>query len=106
MTPAPTCWLAKFRPDVPCDGKLVKAHLIPRQLMRREVRDDRLADALWDRRGWVWACGGPTGIGGHHGMLDTSRTLRVPRLELPVVLEEFAEELGLSWWLDREYGHR
>jgi hypothetical protein len=37
-------------------------------------------------------------------MLDASRSLRVPRYRLPPGLEEFCSELGLGWWLDREYG--
>jgi hypothetical protein len=37
-------------------------------------------------------------------MLDTSRKLRIARAELPPAVEEFAAELGLVWWLDREYG--
>lgn len=59
-----------------------------------------------DARSWVWGCGGPTGIGGHHGRLDSRGCdpLRIPRYRLPPGLEEFAEELGLGWWLDREYG--
>lgn len=86
----------------PCDGRLVRAHLIRRQVIRREVGDAH----AWDPRCWVPCCGGPTGCGGHHGMLDQSRRLRVPRDRLPVGVEEFAAEFGLGWWLDREYGTR
>jgi hypothetical protein len=57
-----------------------------------------------DGRVFVLACGGATGIGGHHGQLDSSRTIRVPRHRLPPELEEFAAEHGLGWFLDREYG--
>jgi hypothetical protein len=59
---------------------------------------------LWDARCWVWMCGGPTGVGGHHGMLDYARTLRIPRHVLPPELEEFAVEYGLEWSLERDYG--
>jgi hypothetical protein len=82
----------------PCDGRLVRAHLIPKQLLKREHLSQ------WDPRVWVPCCGGPTGIGGHHGMLDHSRTLKIPRGALPIAVEEFARETGLTWWLDREYG--
>ena len=111
------CWLAQFA-STPCDGRLVKAHLIPRQLLRREcpngftVEDEdgaytiALDKLIEDRSTWVWACGGPMGDGGHHGMLDQSRTLRVPRAMLPRRVEWFAEALGLEWWLDRTYGPR
>jgi hypothetical protein len=102
---------------------LVRAHLIPKQVIRRGVISARriapgdrwpvtvdqraeLARILWDERSWVPCCGGPMGNGGHHGMLDQSRRLRVPRDRLPVAVEEFAAELNLSWWLDREYGPR
>lgn len=102
------CFLARFS-DRPCDGRLVKAHLIPRQTLKREVcgaTGTRLLylDVVNDPRSWVWACGGPLGNAGHHGMLDASRTLRIPRDRLPLALEDFAAELGLGWWLDREYG--
>lgn len=92
------CWLAQFS-EKPCDGRLRRCHLIPKQVIKREAQL-----SVWDARSWVWGCGGPTGVGGHHGMLDSSRTLRIPRDRLPAGLEEFAAELGLSWWLDRTYG--
>lgn len=108
-----TCWLAQFS-AVPCDGRLVKAHLIPKQRIRREVTSRRgvavdvparavLYSILWDERCWIPACGGPTGIGGHHGMLD-GRVLAVPRGALPDGLEAYAVEHGLAWSLDRDYG--
>jgi hypothetical protein len=43
------------------------------------------------------------GNGGHHGMLDTARTLRIPLTSLPQGTIELAVELGIDWWLDREY---
>jgi hypothetical protein len=121
----------------PCDGALVRAHLVPRQLLKREfphgaswqpreerwvnywpleAQDAALNEERWahrslralmdDPRCWVPCCGGPMGNGGHHGMLDQSRRLRIPRERLPAEVEEFAAELNLSWWLDREYGSR
>lgn len=92
------CFLAQFS-DRPCDGQHRKAHLLPKQLLKREG-----VHAVWDDRVWVWACGGPMGNGGHHGMLDHSRTLRIPRQAVPAAVEEAAAEFGLAWWLDREYG--
>lgn len=117
----------------PCDGRLIRAHLIPQGRIRWRFRRGayRLAgettwtpvsrhvlvpdlgpgghskplDAvLWDERVWVPMCGGPTGIGGHHGQLDYSGKLRIPRELLPPGLEEFAREHGLVWSLDRDYG--
>jgi hypothetical protein len=107
------CWLAQFS-DKPCDGRLVRCHLLPQQLINRTVKSanpgvhkkaliDLLAVAIRDPRGWVWGCGGLHGNAGHHGMLDQSRTLRVPYEALPPELLEFASELGVTWWLDREY---
>jgi len=81
-----------------CDGRLVRCHLIPKQTIRGAGGD------VWDRRAWVWGCGGPTGVGGHHGMLDQSRKLRLPRSAIPAGVEELALELGLCWWLDETYG--
>lgn len=86
-----------------CDGRLVRVHLIPKHLLRREFpkRWRRYAE---NPRTWVWGCGGVVGNAGHHGMLDQSRTLRIPRSSIPREVEEFAAELGLTWYLDREYG--
>lgn len=98
-----TCWLAdngvmeNDRPMPPCDGRLVRCHLVKQQVIQRRGHDP------WDSRAWVWGCGGPQGNGGHHGMLDQSRKLRIPRERLPAAVEEFASELDLVWWLDREY---
>ena len=98
------CWLALFGvmehgdPMGPCDGRLVRCHLIPKPLLVRAQ------GKVWDRRAWVWGCGGETGINGHHGMLDNSRTLRIPRGKLPTGLEALAQELELEFYLDRTYG--
>lgn len=100
MTTQPSCWFARLPGASACDGRLVRCHLIPRQTIRREVS----RSAVLDIRTWVWGCGGPMGVGGHHGMLDYSRTLRIPRNRLPAQVEEFAAEHGLTWWLDRTYG--
>ena len=100
------CWLGAFGylehgdPMTPCSGRLVRCHLIPRQLLKQQHHPE------WDRRAWVWGCGGIVGNGGHHGMLDSSRTLRLRREAIPAGVEELAYELGLLWWLDRTYGER
>jgi hypothetical protein len=91
-------------PMPPCEGQLVRAHLIPKQQLLKAVPAERSGEIVNDTRGWVWACGGPTGIGGHHGMFDQSRTLRVARDRIPEATVELAEELGLTWWLDKTYG--
>lgn len=125
----PICFFASFPDAGPCDGALIRAHLVPRQLLKREYPHGAvLIEGQWQRRAirqpaarnacrtlrqlcddprsWVPCCGGPMGLSGHHGQLDQSRTLRIPRELLPTAVEEFAAELGLLWYLDREYGPR
>lgn len=137
--PSERCFFAGLPDAGLCDGRLVRCHLLPKRVMRREYpegalwllgRPEGVSQRVWrrdhleavvtipverrvgiatlefDERSWVWGCGGPCGNSGHHGMLDVARTLRVPRPLLPGGLEEFAASLGLSWWLDREYGEK
>jgi hypothetical protein len=110
---------------VPCDGLLDAAHLIRGQKIRHAfplgawrwpggewiptTRADVLHDALevktvdelvYDPSIGVPACRR------HHGMLDTARTLRIPREALPEGVTEFARAYGLLWWIDTEYTHR
>lgn len=99
------CYLGKHgvsdsaRPLGPCSGQLIRAHLIPQQLLKREGH----AAAIVDPRSWVPACGGITGITGHHGAFDTARTLRLPFEALPAGTVALAAELGLTWYLERTY---
>jgi hypothetical protein len=107
VTYTPGCWFAQNVIGCgPCDGRLVRCHLIPKQLLKREAASRHRVSGANDERVWVWGCGGPMGNGGHHGQLDHSRTLRIHRDVLPPGLEEFAREWNLEWWLDREYGPR
>lgn len=119
-----TCYLARHgkmeggRPMAPCVGRLVRAHLIRQQvienriktLAREQGKPPDLAvmacqHIIWHKAVWVWACGGEGyGSEGHHGMLDHTRKLKLPRSAIPADCEQFAEELGLTWWLDRTYG--
>jgi hypothetical protein len=102
------CWFARLPDAGPCDGGLVRCHLISKQLLKREFphgfEGRALAVLQADPRSWVWGCGGPTGIGGHHGQLDHSRKLKIPRDLLPIGVEEMVDELGITAWLEREYG--
>jgi hypothetical protein len=106
-----------------CFGPLIRAHLIPKQRIKREwdsacaarsrgvaltpvqeaLTARELGEIVWDARCWVPCCGGMTGIAGHHGMLDAWK-LRIPRVELPPAVEEFAAQYGLGWSLERDYG--
>lgn len=89
-----------------CDGQLKRAHLIPKQVICRElgfprqsILRTRLQQAVvWDERVWRPACEL------HHHRLDYSRTVKLLRRELPESVEEYAAEYGLVWWLEREYG--
>lgn len=111
--PSGVCWFSEHVPDAgPCSGGLVRCHLIDQALLAREFRhgfDGRSSAVLQaDSRGWVWGCGGNTGLEGHHGRLDfaahDSTRLLIPRALLPEGAEAMAEELGLLWWLSRTYG--
>lgn len=91
------CWLAAFS-DVPCDGRMEKAHLVRQQTIKREIRGAEDPKAiLWDSRVLRPGCYR------HHTMLDQAKTLRIPREAIPVETEQYAAELGLTWWLDRTY---
>jgi hypothetical protein len=106
---SPSCW---FEYLGGCDGRLVKAHLIPKQRIVREIplrrmgvaeRRRELYDTVWNERCWTWMCGGPTGIGGHHGAFD-AKQIRIQPWDLPPSLLEYAQEYGLEWCLERDYG--
>jgi hypothetical protein len=114
-----SCYLAKYgymedgSALTPCDGQLVRAHLIPRQLLKRQFPRGHTfrngqhlsVDQLIDHPAtWVACCGGLTGIGGHHGHFDFSKRLRLHRRQLPAMTEAFARELQIEWHLDHAYG--
>lgn len=90
------CFLARFS-DKRCHGRLIKAHLIDRQRLKRMGHDPD------DPRAWVLSCGGLTGLEGHHGLAD-ARKLSIPREAIPQGCEELAQELGLGWWMDKRWG--
>jgi hypothetical protein len=93
------CWLAWFS-DTPCEGRLVRVHLLDKQVLKRARLDP------WDERAWVWGCGGlGHGNEAHHGEFD-SRQLSVPRSELPSCVEDLAVEIGAERRLYRRYGPR
>lgn len=97
------CWLAQHgvmergEPMPACDGQLVRVHLIPRQKIRKAGGREL------DCRSYVMACGGPMGSSGHHGHLDSSKRLRIPRSAIPAETLELALELNLGWWVDLTY---
>lgn len=114
----------------PCEGQLVRGHLLSKQriakefpkgalrlegkllpVTRREYPRDRtsgpklctLKQLQEDPRCWRPICGGASAVAGHHGQLDQGK-VRLTRRMLPADLEEFAEQTGLLWELDRIYG--
>jgi hypothetical protein len=114
------CWVKENQlDDRPCDGQLVRAHLIPKQRTKKQFQraggawhkfNDKnhafwvpLDELLWAPASYRWVCGGPMGQGGHHGRID-GRQIRVPRSVIPVETEEWAERFGLAWSLDHDYG--
>lgn len=122
----PECWFSKLPGAGPCDGALVKCHLVTKQELknrwrsihhgtaldhgRREaaVRDlpSTLLKLYADARTWVWGCGGPIGNGGHHAQFKPDGPRLIDRHRLPEGVEEIARLLQLEWWLDRTYGER
>jgi hypothetical protein len=93
-----TCWLARFG-DGPCDGPMDRAHLVPRQRIRRQLhgQDPELVQrVIWHPSCWVWACRR------HHGDFDNKR-FAVPREALPECVEVFAAELGMLWSLEVDF---
>lgn len=98
------CFFAAFDPNHECDGALVRCHLVPEQFLRDTLGLN--AEERWHRDWWVPGCGGPTGIGGHHGRFD-SLQIDVPRAELPERLERLAERYPrVDSYLTRRYGRR
>lgn len=126
----PRCWFAQLPDAGPCAGVPVRCHLIPKAKIKQwfpkgAVRIDgrwqptveaafipesprerrTLRELQDDPRAWVPGCGGPTGIGGHHGLVDQTaiRPLSIARAQLPPEVEDYAAELGVTWWLERTY---
>jgi hypothetical protein len=82
-----------------CEGALIRAHLIPQQLLKRWGHHHLVNDPAT----WVWACGGIMGVSGHHGLMDHSRRLWLPYEAIPSRTIECAKAIGLDWWLEHEY---
>lgn len=104
----PACFLAahghleKGGALPPCEGLLVRCHLIDQQELNRRGLE------VGDPATYVAGCGGLTGLGGHHGMFDggSPNKLRLRFADLPPNTVRFAEEHGLVPWLERKYGPR
>jgi hypothetical protein len=97
------CFFRDIPGSGPCNGRLIKAHLIPQQTLKRELNAGPAM--LKDPRGWTWMCGGPVGVSGHHGRFDSRgcNPVRIPRSRLPEPFVAWMDELGLGWFVDRAY---
>jgi hypothetical protein len=95
------CWLASVGCPGSCDGPMDRAHLIPKQRIRRELRGDltreQLDEAIWHPSVWRWACRF------HHGQLDNG-AFHLDRSLLPASVAEFARIWGMEWSIDSDYG--
>lgn len=91
------CWFAHLGPcELRPDGKFDRMHLIPAQRLRRAgLTKTQAQDPRFIR----------PGCRKHHHQFDQKR-IRVQRVEIPRETEEAAEEYGVSWSLDRDYGER
>ena len=91
-----------------CEGRLVKAHLVPKSTLRRELlfrrglTEMQLLDAVWDSRVWRWMCGGISRLNGHHGQYD-AKQIRIPREQVPPDLVAFLAEHDLEWMVERYF---
>lgn len=96
---ATECFFAPFS-SKPCEGPLRKAHLITKASLKLHGHDP------WDKRAWVYACGGwGYGNEAHHAEFDSFK-LTIPREKLPWPFVEMCIELG-GWaqnYLDRRFG--
>lgn len=79
-----------------CDGPTDKAHLIPKQRLKKARLNQ---EQIWDKRVWTSMCRY------HHHRFDNG-FLRIPREDLPKGIEEYAAEHELAWSLDRDYESR
>jgi len=95
------CYFAKYGamehgdPMTPCEGRLVRCHLIEKQELVRRGLDP------WDPATWVFGCGGwGYGNEGHHGMFDAYK-LDLAFRDLPKETVGYAIENGLESRLRR-----
>jgi hypothetical protein len=78
------CWLRRLGG---CDGRVERAHLVPKQRLRRDGLDE--AD-VWDPRVLVPLCRR------HHHRLDQG-FVEVDRADLPARFAGWLEEHGYGW---------
>jgi hypothetical protein len=96
-----SCW---FEYLGGCEGRLVKAHLVPKSAIKKELRrpgrgTGYIKAAISDPRCWRWMCGGlGYGNAGHHGAYDAYQI----RLHAwPEDFLQFLREYDIEWMADR-----
>jgi hypothetical protein len=102
----PECWFKRLPDAGPCEGRLVKCHLIKRQVLVRELGKREGERLVRDDRTWVWGCGGPMGPGGHHGQFKPDGPKGIPLSLLPEGYTRLMAELGLWWYVERTFNRR
>lgn len=68
-----------------CNGRLDRAHLIPKQRMKKAGITDQ--DVIWDPRVWRWVCRA------HHHALDM-KFIHLTEDQYPPEVGEWADEHG------------
>jgi len=102
----PECWFKSLPDAGPCDGRLVKCHLIKRQVLERELGKREGGRLVRDDRTWVWGCGGPMGPGGHHGQFKPDGAKPIPLSRLPLGFLRLMADLDLWWYVERTFNRR
>lgn len=102
----PDCFF-KGLPDAgPCEGRLVKCHLVKRQTLDRELGKAEGRKAIAADWSWVLGCGGAMGPGGHHGQFKPDGPKPIPLSMLPVDFTRRMAELGLWWYVERTFNRK
>lgn len=79
----PECFFARFDPDHECEGRWERAHLLPKQWLRDEVK--LTVEQRWDPALWVWSCSR------HHAAFDGYRIEHTREMVTPE-LREYAQD--------------
>lgn len=97
-----TCFLKDFSEEKCSGGKLIRAHLIGQNFLKRELGKREGERAARDERSWVYGCGGSFGIAGHHHEFD-HQGLVIPLERLPDTFLAFLNDYGLDWYAPKHF---
>lgn len=94
-----TCFLAKLHGfDSECEPPIDRAHIgFRKQTLKRA---GLTPEEVWDRRVWRYSCRK------HHEMSHWASTPSLTRQQLPESVEQYADEKGLTYRLDADFGPR